>query len=240
MRRRPPDRLAEIVGAALRVFAARGYRRTQMADVAREMGVAPGTLYNYVISKEALFYLVVDRAFVEAPAAEPLAVPIPTPASGAILERLRGRLRAEAALPRLAAALGRRRPVEARVELEGIVRELYTLVERTREGIIVLERSAPEWPELARVFYVEMRRSLVGRLERYLTARIRQRRLRAVPSPVATARLLLENVATFAMHRQHDPDPTPIDDVTACDTVVDLIVNALVPARSPGRRPGKE
>jgi AcrR family transcriptional regulator len=45
MPRRPsPDRLEQVMAAALRVFAEKGYRRAQMADVARAMGVAPGTL----------------------------------------------------------------------------------------------------------------------------------------------------------------------------------------------------
>lgn len=234
MRNRRPDRLEQIVSAALRVFGEKGYRRAQMADVAREMGVSPGTLYNYVVSKEALFCLVIDRAFLEAPAAEPPKLPIPTPAPGAIVQRLRERLGADVALPRLEAALARRRVTAARAELEGIVRELYALVDRTWPGIVVLERSALELPELARVFYVEVRRELVARLENYLRARIQSGDLRAVPHPGASARLILENVAQFAMHRHRDPDPTPVDDTAACEAVVDLIVNAFAPQA--GRR----
>jgi AcrR family transcriptional regulator len=228
------------VSAALRVFGEKGYRRTQMADVAREMGVSAGTLYNYVVSKEALFYLVVDRAFQEAPTTELPKFPVPTPSPGAIAQRLRERLRADVALPQLEAALGRRRIGDARAELEGIVRELYTLVERTWPGIVVLERSAVERPELAQVFYVEMRRSLVARLETYLQARIRSGALRAVPHPRASARLILENVAEFAMHRHRDPDPTPVDDAAACEAVVDLIVNAFAPQAARRRVGDKE
>ena len=36
--------------AATDVFIERGYRQTQMADVARAMGVAKGTVYLYVVS----------------------------------------------------------------------------------------------------------------------------------------------------------------------------------------------
>src|SRR5918911_541542 len=61
-RPRPPDRLEQLAESAVKVFTARGYRRAQMADVAREMGVAPGTLYLYVESKEALFDLAVRHA----------------------------------------------------------------------------------------------------------------------------------------------------------------------------------
>lgn len=44
-----------IIEAADRLFTRFGYRRTSMDDIAREAGVAKGTLYLYFTSKEALF-----------------------------------------------------------------------------------------------------------------------------------------------------------------------------------------
>src|SRR4051794_4756131 len=60
-RTRSPRRLDAIVAAALATFAAAGYRRTRMSDVAAAAGVSPGLLYSYAESKEALFALVVQR-----------------------------------------------------------------------------------------------------------------------------------------------------------------------------------
>lgn len=37
-RRRPPERLEELARCAIEVFSERGYRRTQMADVAQRLG----------------------------------------------------------------------------------------------------------------------------------------------------------------------------------------------------------
>lgn len=228
MRRRPPDRLEQIIAAALRVFGEKGYQRTQMADVARAMGASPGTLYNYVTGKEALFHLVVDRAFVAGAASDTPKLPIPAPSPGGTVQRLRERLAAEAALPALEAALARARVADPRAELQGIVRELYALIERTRLGIVTIERSALDLPELARVFYDETCRDLVERLTRFLVARIAGRQLRPLPHPAAAARLILENVAMFAMHRHRAPgDAALIDDVAARETVVDLLVHAL-------------
>jgi len=224
--------------AALRVFGEKGYRRTQMGDVAREMGVSPGTLYNYVTGKEALFHLVVDRAFARGEASAAPALPIPAPPPGATLARLRERLTADASLAPLDAALRRTRVSDARTELEAVVRELYERIERAWPGIIVLERSALEMPELAHVFYAEMRRGLLDRLERYLSARMRAGQLRRIPA-AAAARFVLENVAWFAMHRHRDPLPSSIDDHTAREAATDLIVNALT-ATGPRHRTRKE
>jgi AcrR family transcriptional regulator len=232
MRRRPPDRLQQIVDASLRVFGEKGFRRTQMADVARAMGVSPGTLYNYVAGKEALFYLMIDRACLDEPATDTPKFPLPAPSPGAIIQRLRERLRADVRLPSLETALAGGGG-DVRLELARIVGELYTLIDRRWPAIVALERSAPDLPELARVFYVEMRRGLLGRLHHYLTTRIAQRRLRPVPHPQGASRLILEAVADFAMHRHLDPDPVRIDDAAAREAVVDFVVHALLPA---GRR----
>jgi AcrR family transcriptional regulator len=212
--------------AALRVFAQKGYRRTQMADVAREMGVSPGTLYNYVAGKDALFHLVIDRAFAPGPSTAPPALPIAAPPPGATLARLRERLAADTALPALDAALRRPRVADARAELTAVVDELYGRIERAWPGIVVLERSALEMPELAHAFYAEMRHGLLDRLERYLLSRMRAGQLRRILPPAA-ARFVLESVAWFAMHRHRDPLPPKLDDATARAATTDLIVNAF-------------
>lgn len=46
---------AAIVRAAQAQFSLHGYQATKMTDIAREAGVAAGTLYNYFPSKEAVF-----------------------------------------------------------------------------------------------------------------------------------------------------------------------------------------
>lgn len=220
-------RLDELLRAAIRVFSRCGYRRTQMADVAREMGVSAGTVYNYVESKEALFHLLVERGFaVEATA--PPAFPVPTPPPGATLELLRRRLIDELRVPAIDAALARRRVVDVRAELEEVVRELYQVVASNRDGIVLLERSAVEWPELAALFYQGMRREYLGRIEQYLRARVAGGHLRRIPDVKAAARLVNETIAWMAMHRHGDVDSVDVSDASAEATTVDMLVHALV------------
>ncbi len=52
--RRPEARPREILAAALRLFAERGYTATSLEDVAAAAGVTKGTIYYYFRSKEAL------------------------------------------------------------------------------------------------------------------------------------------------------------------------------------------
>src|SRR5437867_7975374 len=86
-RKAPEERLDELVGAALRVFAAKGFRGAQMADVAAERGVSQGTLYNYVESKEGFFSLCLDRLLLDGD--QPTELPVGALEKDVLAERLR-------------------------------------------------------------------------------------------------------------------------------------------------------
>jgi AcrR family transcriptional regulator len=55
------SRRAVILDAALQVFGQYGYRRTSMDDVAREAGIAKGTIYLSFASKEEVFQALSER-----------------------------------------------------------------------------------------------------------------------------------------------------------------------------------
>jgi AcrR family transcriptional regulator len=54
-------RREQIVGAAMRVFAEKGFRRATTREVARAAGVSEGTIYNYFEDKDALLLAILDR-----------------------------------------------------------------------------------------------------------------------------------------------------------------------------------
>jgi AcrR family transcriptional regulator len=59
--RRPDARPQELLEAALRIFATRGYHNTRLEDVAAEVGVTKGTIYHYFDNKEQLLLRAVDQ-----------------------------------------------------------------------------------------------------------------------------------------------------------------------------------
>lgn len=61
-RRRPADRPAEILAAALEVFAERGFQGARLEEVAKRAGVSKGALYLYFETKADLFRAVVTDA----------------------------------------------------------------------------------------------------------------------------------------------------------------------------------
>jgi TetR/AcrR family transcriptional regulator, fatty acid metabolism regulator protein len=51
---RDPDKPYQIIEAAVRVFARNGYYNSRVSDIAREAGIASGTIYLYFRTKEEI------------------------------------------------------------------------------------------------------------------------------------------------------------------------------------------
>jgi AcrR family transcriptional regulator len=56
------DRREQIIEAALRVFAQKGFVRATNKDIANEAWITPGLIYHYFESKEALLQAVIEEA----------------------------------------------------------------------------------------------------------------------------------------------------------------------------------
>ena len=55
------DRREQIMEAALRVFAKKGFAEASNRDIAREAGITPGLIYHYFESKEALLKAILEE-----------------------------------------------------------------------------------------------------------------------------------------------------------------------------------
>lgn len=60
------DKREAILRAGIRIFAHNGYFNSKVADIAREAGVADGTVYLYFKSKEDILHSIFDRSMEEA------------------------------------------------------------------------------------------------------------------------------------------------------------------------------
>jgi AcrR family transcriptional regulator len=222
------ERLAQVVRAATKVFATKGYRRTQMTDVAAELGVSAGNLYNYVQSKEALFHVCLATA---SPAGEQVSGPLPltTPTPKDTMALIRRGTKAIREPGALARALASDPPDDAAEELAAVIGEFYDKTARSRRFQALLESSAHDLPELFDAYFVKMRRPALRSLTDYLERRIASGHLRPVPDVATTARLINETQAWFARHRRGDQDSGDVDDELARETVIDVLVASMLP-----------
>lgn len=222
-------RLRELVEAAFGVFCRQGYERAQVADVAKVMGVAAGTVYLYVEGKEALFDLVIRHSAAEDPEwLDDIEVPVPTPEPGSTLEFLRGVFGRKGQWPLLAAALKTTAADDIRAELDGVVREQYRLMTHHRRGLVLLMRSALEFPGLADVFVLGLRKRLLDGLAQYLKSRIAAGQIRAVQDVAATAAVMTQTIAWANLQRPLDPGLSALAEDAVENATVDLIVCGLI------------
>lgn len=222
-------RLRELVDAALGVFCRQGYERAQVADVAKVMGVAAGTIYLYVEGKEALFDLVIRHTAAEDPAwLDDIEVPVPTPEPGSTLEFLRGIFGRKGQWPLLSAALQSPDAADIRTELDSVVREQYRLMARHRSGLTLLMRSALEFPGLADVFVLGLRKRLLDGLAKYLVSRIAAGQVRPLTDVAATAAVMTQTIAWANLQRPIDPGLKALSENAVENATVDLIVSGLI------------
>jgi AcrR family transcriptional regulator len=222
------DRVPELIQAAVKVFSERGYRATQMTDVAFEMGVAAGSLYNYVDSKEGLFALCLERMAQGPGLPLEITLPFATPPMDVTLKRLHERIDALHRLPALnVPPRGKPSSARAEEELRAVVNEIFGLAGRTRWGVDMIERSAREIPELAALLHNEWRAPMLARLEEFLRVRMDRGELRHVDDAWIAARFAAQTVDWFARHRHHDRYGRRLADAAVTATVGDLIVGAF-------------
>jgi AcrR family transcriptional regulator len=221
-------RLRELAEAGLNVFCRQGFERSQVADVAKAMGVAVGTVYLYVEGKEALFDLVVRHASAEDSAwLDALEIPVKTPAPGATVHFLK-EIFGKTEWPHLAAALKSVRAEDPGTELEGVLREQYRLMHRHRRGLLLLMRSALEFPGLAEVFVLGLRAKLLEQLCRYIKLRVKSGQFRAPDDVFATAAVLTQTIAWANLQRPLDPGLASLSEDAVEKATLDQLVHGLL------------
>src|SRR5262245_40544399 len=56
------DKYGTILRAAIKVFARKGFFSSKVADIAKEAGIADGTVYLYFKSKDEILHSIFDQA----------------------------------------------------------------------------------------------------------------------------------------------------------------------------------
>jgi AcrR family transcriptional regulator len=230
-RRRPADRFDRLVTTATRVFIeSGGFARTQIDDVARALGVAKGTVYLYVESKEALFDLALRHADRVEALSEPAELPVKTPPPGATQELVAARIQGRGRFPALARALKTDEPDDVRVEVARVLAEIYDTLYAGRVRIKLIATAARDVPELGEAWFVKGRRQLNRRLSRWIELRVQGGYFASQPDAVAAARMLSETLTWFAVHRHFEPAPESLDDAAARQTALTGVQRMLLGA----------
>jgi AcrR family transcriptional regulator len=226
-RRIPENRFDQLVRGATEVFIAGGYRLTQMSDIAQAIGVAKGTLYGYVESKDSLLTLCLIHADAVEPIALPEVLPVPTLPPGQLGQMVKERLGQQIELPILARALDTTRAEDPAAELRAVIGEFFDLMFDNRHAIKLLDRCG-DHPEIRDLWQTEGREQPRLMIARYLELRAGTGQFRAFSDVRIAARVLIETVATWAVHIHWDRMPERLDAAASRETTIDFLVSGFV------------
>jgi AcrR family transcriptional regulator len=194
----PDNRIPDIVEAAIRVFGLKGYRLTQMDEIADQAKVSKATLYYYFKNKAHLFQYVLENGRTDGGASLPPPETTSSVSEKDLLQLLKKRLKEDTRLNSIKSCMGAEpKRVDLAKEIAAIAEELWDLTEKNRVQIIILERSFLEFPELAEIYDTYARGRILRQLEEYFALRITQHLIRPLDSVPVAARFMLESLAWF-------------------------------------------
>ncbi len=196
-----------------------------MDDIALAMGVAKGTVYRSVHSKESLLAAVLEYA--DTPDALPIRGTTETFDLGRASTGLREGLARSVARLELAAAVARDestpdRPIGA--EIERLALDLFEMMARHRIRIMVLDRCAAELPALASEWHRSGRYAIVDLWVEYLSKH--SEHVGSTVDLEILARTIVELTTLWAVKMPWDPTPRPYGGETAhmcAEMVRDLV-----------------
>tara|TARA_R110000868_G_scaffold226542_2_gene479201 strand:+ start:10389 stop:11114 length:726 start_codon:yes stop_codon:yes gene_type:complete len=219
-------RLTDIAEAATTCFSETGFRRTQVADIARRMGVSVGTLYLYADSKEALFHLAVMHVTKQPLAAFP--VPVTDPGIHETTRLLTSEVASRSLWPTLKAALASSRAPDL-VTLEAIGAENYDTLTQERRTIWLLDACNLDIPELNTIYRRNVRGTYLADLMAYME-RVASPSWSA-PQKFLAIRAAVEILAWAAMHRRREqelPDELHASETEARNAAKRCFASALL------------
>lgn len=231
----PSDRLEKLIEVAARCFVNQGFQRTQMDDVALELGVSKGTIYRAVESKEALLAAVLvygDDITVLRQVTR-----LETAAFATISADLTNRLATALSALKLSAVL-ESDAVGTDHNVQDLALDTYQMLHAHRVRIMVLDRCAPELPALAGEWYDAGRYVLVDLWLQYLksaTGLTSTDSTNTGPANASTAtieklevvaRSIVELLTLWAVKMPWDPQPRSYSPQTP--TIVGCIVSNVI------------
>lgn len=238
----PDNRARDIVMAAIGEFVRKGYRQTQMDEIAKRANVSKGTLYNYFKSKAHLFYFIVENG----PPLEnrPLAIDVSSIVRNEreLLDAIRRKMEGANRFACLGAYLGKNaEDVDLELELSDLLEELWDILEKNQVQLNIIDRSAYEFPALAAVFHEHARMQILRQLEEYIRSRRELGAIRPLPSVKIEARFIMESFAFFAMKMMEPWSDDPEGPYPKSEALPILISTFLKGLRyDPGLPPSKD
>lgn len=191
------NRMNSIYDAASHLFINKGYARTQMKDIAKEIGLSTGMLYVYFTGKrEILSFLLkgtIEPAFVTQEFELPIQSGLFESLDNEIMEAF------EQNAKRFSAHLDD----IANYPLEQMLSDAFDVISKYGVGCLLIEKNPDDFKKLT-AYYKEYRQKFYTQVLSYITQYIQNGSFRQVEHPQYIARLIIETLSWWGMHISND------------------------------------
>ncbi len=216
----PDARLTAVYDAASYLFVTQGYARTQVAQIAKQAGIATGTIYNLFASKPAVLHFVLLSTL----EGHKGSIDVELPLGEAKEQRLRERLDAVMTgfLQGIAASDGEEKPAFTQM-----LSVLFDTAADYNVALNIVNDNADALPRLNRQ-YQQYIHDLYGLIEDNLQDGMQRGEVRKILYPRLHIRNILEGITWWAMYLPYQEQQERIPQSTAKEIALDILNHAYL------------
>ncbi|MBU5361127.1 TetR/AcrR family transcriptional regulator [Enterococcus raffinosus] len=192
------NRLELIYDAASQLFINKGYGRTQIRDIAKEIGLSTGMIYQYFSGKRDILSFIlkgtIDPSFFEQELHYPIDSTLFDNLEDEIMETFEqnqgnfdGHLKNQA----------------VDYPLKAMLSDAFDIVSNYAVSCLIIEHNGEDLKELS-FYYRDYRKRFLFQIQQYIELYIEKEEFRKVENTFYTARAVTESLAWWGMHIRYD------------------------------------
>lgn len=190
------NRLSEIYEAASNLFINKGYSRTQMKDIAKDINLSTGMLYMYFTGKKDLLNFTLKATI------EPNILNALTefPIDGKQLEDIESEIRGTLQLHAESFSRGFD---ENKLKFEEMLSYTFDLISQYGKGLLIIEKNPDDVGQIFKD-YIKYRETFFDQMLKYIKYYQSQGSCRKLEYPESSTILIIETISWWAMHLRND------------------------------------
>lgn len=191
------NRMRSIFDAASHLFINKGYARTQIKDIAKEIGLSTGMLYVYFTGKRDILNFIlkgtIDQAFIT----QEFELPIRSELFDSLDNEIMN------AFEENTKAFSSHLDNITDYPLEQMLSDAFEVISKYGIGCLLIEKNPDDLRKLT-AYYKEYRKKFYGQVLSYITQYMQTGTFRQVEHPQYITRLIIETLSWWGMHITND------------------------------------
>lgn len=191
------NRMRSIFDTASHLFINKGYARTQIKDIAKEIGLSTGMLYVYFTGKRDILNFIlkgtIDQVFIT----QEFELPIRSELFDSLDNEIMN------AFEENTKAFSSHLDNITEYPLEQMLSDAFDVISKYGIGCLLIEKNPDDLRKLT-VFYKEYRKKFYSQVLSYITQYIQTGTFRRVEHPQYITRLIIETLSWWGMHITND------------------------------------